>query len=176
MIKFNAGYFPSRQAHFLVFGLTNENLNRLWLGQPIHIQGSELELPAPGAQFIIFAGKDQTQILDRGQQYCEAVQGHDGGEVACIHVHGKLYVVPLPLKGGKTVYLIGLDAVSYKALRENDILTFRCRMIHAEIPSPETAELGINVEVGIFWGPDEQALHESLRQFISPKTGGNHEI
>jgi hypothetical protein len=45
------------------FGLSEENRRRLALGEPIYVQGHEVD--QPGLAFLIFAGSDERQMVDQ---------------------------------------------------------------------------------------------------------------
>lgn len=154
MIKFHAGFIPKRQAHLVGFGLTEGNLQKLLEDKPIAVKSEELTLPPPGAIFVIFGGKDKAEIEVRAKEAVEVITGNTQKRIACLHIQEQFYVIPLE-GGDKMIYLIGLDDVSYRVLREGKPLTFRAR----GVSGPTT-----NVEVMIFWGESEEAVMELFRK------------
>lgn len=161
MIKFSAGYIPHRQAHLIGLGFTDENLHVLLHdNKRIHVTSEDLSLPAPGFDILVFAAADQEGIKRRGLELisdmmtpevkAEVEKAGDTVSIPCMHLGNTFYLFPFVVDSGRAIYVVGLDDVSYKALRRKSLPTFRVRMTGP----------GTNVEVLLFWGSSRESMEE----------------
>lgn len=155
MIKFSAGYIQSRQATVIGLGLVEHNLNRM-LGDndPIYVKGSDLDIPEPGADIMIVAAKDRAGVEKRITQAIESLVGQIADQrIKVMHVGNMFYLTILSTRSGKMLFLITLDDCSYRALKNNQMLSFRSRTVEGQTTS---------VEVAIFYGKTNAMIEDSF--------------
>lgn len=151
MLKLNIGWNQERLAQQLAFGLSEGNLKKLQHGAPIFITGKEMKVDVEG--FVIFGCRKDPDLFKQDfEDVFEMLPFEPEGDQPVLNIEESLYIAPVPVDSD-VVYFIGLHEVSYEKLRNNQRLTFRCRIIEGE---------GQNVEVNLFWGETEEAMAKDL--------------
>lgn len=153
MIKFNAGFIPGREANLIGLGFSEGNLPKLLSGKPLTVKSEELFLPGPGFDLVVFAAKDQKGIESRLKEMLPEPPGDEPVRLPVMRMANTFYLTALHPEGGRLLYLVGLDEVSFKALRNRSFPAFRVRF-------PQGG--GTPVEVLLFWGPTEDHLEEAF--------------
>lgn len=155
MFKFNAGRIESRLSNLLGFGFSEENLVRLKLDDPILIKGSDLDVE--GCDFVIFYSEGFESRFEKISKMLSLPTPKDNIKV--LHIDESFYLVPLS-RNGQTIYVIGLNDISYEKLRSGSPLSFRMRIIEGE---------GDNIEVMMFWGQTEDSMKKQFINMIGPR-------
>jgi hypothetical protein len=154
MIKASTGWIDEREAHGLVFGLSEGNLRRLDENAPIFIKSSDLNLDPQILGFVIFRTSDDEETLKNDLE----VVSHQFGiklneQVSVMNIEESFYVIPVTFEEG-IFYIMGLHDKSYELLRAQKLLTFRARIPECKAQS---------VEVTLFWGETEEQMAEQLK-------------
>lgn len=150
MLKLSLGYSEDRQAHVVALGLSDGNLARLQKGQPIRVNCNDLELPSPGVDLLLIYANHREHLEHLLETMVTRLTGQDSGRIVCLCLEG-LYVTCLPQKSDRMLYIVGMDSVTYKLLRDKHHLRFRSRTVTGEMT---------NIEVVLFWGKTEEDLIE----------------
>lgn len=155
MIKASTGWSDEREAHGIVFGLSEGNLRRLNQNAPIFVKSSDLNLDPSVLGFVIFRTGEGQETLKNDLEVVAHQLGTPLNEnVSVMDIDQTFYVIPLTFED-KILYLMGLHDKSYELLRNEQILSFRARM-------PDCKEQ--SVEVSIFSGEDEAQMAEALKR------------
>ena len=150
MLKANLGYSDSQQSTVLAFGLEDANLEKLQEGKEIAFKGEDVEVR--GADFAIF----YTQSKEKLQEDVSGLlQGliDDDSEISVMHMDNSFYLLVLD-SGERSLYIVGLDDISYEKLKADEALTFRAR---TDDPRRES------ITATILWGRDVEHIKNKLR-------------